>query len=45
MMTPLTTVKLGSRLNGIEKVESSCPSGSTNWQMVDSLWLMAYSEG
>ncbi len=45
MMTAPTTVKLGSRLNGIEKVEGSSPSGSTNWQMVDSLWLMAYSEG
>ncbi|MGA9348552.1 MAG: hypothetical protein WBW48_07075 [Anaerolineae bacterium] len=37
--------KLGSRLNGIEKVEGSSPSGSTNWRMADSLWLMAYSEG
>ena len=36
--------KLGSRLNGIEKAEGSSPSGSTNWQMADSLWLMAYGE-
>ena len=44
-MMPPTTAKLGSRLNGIEKVEGLSPSGSTKWQMADSLWLVAYGEG